>query len=134
MAEDTRETTEELEHFRRKWQEEVTARNRGGASGPSSKGQGKFKQTAGPNGPSRSLPPHKATKETKDVSEGQDLGYHDLDNKDEGRKLGDTGKGTHPSSRPEPSSALEHYERAVEREDEGNLGDSLNHYRKAYKV
>jgi F-box protein 9 len=34
----------------------------------------------------------------------------------------------------EPRSALEHYEQAVERESQGNLGDSLNLYRKAFKV
>ena len=34
----------------------------------------------------------------------------------------------------EPTSALEHFERAVEKEAEGNLGDSLSHYRKAYRV
>ena len=34
----------------------------------------------------------------------------------------------------EPKSALEHFERAVERESQGNLGDSLSHYRKAYRL
>lgn len=34
----------------------------------------------------------------------------------------------------EPKSALEHYERAVEKESQGNLGDSLSHYRKAYRL
>ena len=34
----------------------------------------------------------------------------------------------------EPRSALEHYERAVEKESQGNLGDSLSHYRKAYRL
>lgn len=34
----------------------------------------------------------------------------------------------------EPESALEHYEKAVERESQGNLGDSLNLYRKAFRV
>jgi F-box protein 9 len=32
------------------------------------------------------------------------------------------------------SSALEHYEQAVEKEAAGNLGDSLRLYRKAYRV
>jgi F-box protein 9 len=36
--------------------------------------------------------------------------------------------------RREPRSALEHFERAVEKEAEGNLGDSLHHYRKAYRL
>lgn len=34
----------------------------------------------------------------------------------------------------EPESALEHFERAVEKEAEGSLGDSLQLYRKAYRV
>jgi F-box protein 9 len=34
----------------------------------------------------------------------------------------------------EPNSALEHFERAVEKEAAGNLGDSLQHYRKAFRV
>ena len=34
----------------------------------------------------------------------------------------------------EPESALEHYERAVEKETQGNLGVSLSHYRRAYRL
>ena len=34
----------------------------------------------------------------------------------------------------EPTSALEHYERAVEKEIEGKLGDSVSHYRKAFRL
>lgn len=34
----------------------------------------------------------------------------------------------------EPSSALEHFEKAVEKEEQGSLGDSLSLYRKAYRV
>jgi F-box protein 9 len=34
----------------------------------------------------------------------------------------------------EPVSALEHYEKAVEREVAGKLGDSLSLYRKAFRV
>jgi F-box protein 9 len=33
-----------------------------------------------------------------------------------------------------PKSALEHYERAAQKESEGNLGESLNLYRKAFRV
>ena len=33
-----------------------------------------------------------------------------------------------------PVSALDHYEKAVEREAAGNLGDSLHLYRKAFRV
>lgn len=34
----------------------------------------------------------------------------------------------------EPVTALEHYERAVEKEDQGSLGDSLQLYRRAFRV
>jgi F-box protein 9 len=34
----------------------------------------------------------------------------------------------------EPVSALEHFESAVEKERQGKLGDSLSHYRKAYRL
>ncbi|KAK4945386.1 hypothetical protein LTR10_015281 [Elasticomyces elasticus] len=34
----------------------------------------------------------------------------------------------------EPKSALEHFEHAVERERQGQLGDSVSHYRKAYRL
>jgi F-box protein 9 len=33
-----------------------------------------------------------------------------------------------------PRTALEHYEKAVEKESQGSLGDSLNLYRKAFRV
>lgn len=39
-----------------------------------------------------------------------------------------------PENAGEPRSALEHYERAVEKECLGSLGDSVNLYRKAFKV
>lgn len=34
----------------------------------------------------------------------------------------------------EPETALEHYEKAVERESAGNHGDSIRLYRKAFRV
>ena len=60
------------------------------------------------------------------------LGYHDLDEKQTGRRL-DEGPGESSSSR-QPQTALEHYEKAVEREGQGSLGDSLNLYRKAFRM
>ncbi|CAK7268433.1 hypothetical protein SEPCBS57363_003093 [Sporothrix epigloea] len=38
------------------------------------------------------------------------------------------------STEQEPKSALEHYERAVEKEALGSLGDSLKHYRTAFRM
>ncbi|ERT02133.1 F-box protein 9 [Sporothrix schenckii 1099-18] len=39
-----------------------------------------------------------------------------------------------PKAKKEPESALEHYERAVEKEALGSLGDSLRHYRTAFRM
>ncbi|KAL1888687.1 hypothetical protein Sste5346_009392 [Sporothrix stenoceras] len=39
-----------------------------------------------------------------------------------------------PKAKQEPVSALEHYERAVEKEALGSLGDSLRHYRTAFRM
>lgn len=125
---------EELDRFRQQWQEEVKLRSKGRAS--ASLGQNAtLEQKLGGAGPSCVPPaPQKTQKVSGETQDDWQYGYHDLENKDEARKLGDMGSGTHPSSRREPISALEHYERAVERETEGSLGDSLSHYRTAYRV
>lgn len=132
------DTAEELERFRQQWQEEVSARSRGVASSSSKHARPAASQrrSSGTAQPDRTAAPtfHKPYRETEEVEELGEHGYHDLEDKDELRKLGEAGEGTHPSSRQEPNSALEHYERAVERETKGNLGDSLSHYRKAYRV
>lgn len=133
-------TAEELERFREQWQQEVTQRAKGAAS-PS------FHKSARPPRPLQSssgeIPLERAApplirRQTRVAEEHvEDLGgegYHDLEDKDERRRLGEAGERIHPSNKQEPHSALDHYELAVERESEGSLGDSLNHYRKAYRV
>jgi F-box protein 9 len=60
--------------------------------------------------------------------------YHDLPDKEEMLKLGAEGQSTERNPYEEPSSAIEHYERAVEKETQGQLGESVRHYRKAFKV
>ena len=131
MAQDT---AEELERFRQQWQKEVSARNKT-ASSSSSKPRLKSKQSSGTASQNRAPPlPLKTPHAAVDISEDGESQYHDLENKDDARKLGESGSGTYPSTHNEPSSALEHFERAVEREDQGNLEDSLSHYRKAYRV
>ena len=128
------DTAEELERFRQQWQQEVTQRVKGAPSAS---------VTTSPRPPSQSiseatLPPPLIRWETRETEEhAEDLGgegYHDLEDKDEKRRLGEAGERIHPSITQEPRSALDHYELAVERESEGSLGDSLNHYRKAYRV
>lgn len=129
----------ELETFRKEWQEEVIARSKG-----SSLSQGnKFARPPGPpnrgSGAGELRPSTHSGLSRIDVESSgkfETQCYHDLEDKDEARKLGGEGEGTHPSNHltREPSSALEHYEQAVERELQGNLGESLKLYRKAYRA
>lgn len=139
MVEDTQH---ELEQFRNQWREEVTARSKGATSihqrNPTRP------QPSARRGSSTSkltVPPREYAKnEEEHEEESSELvrreGYHYIEGKDEARRLGEDTIGSHPSNHlvREPRSALEHYEKAVEKEDQGNLGDSLSHYRKAYRV
>ena len=130
------DTAEELEKFRQQWQEEVMARSKGASLRKPARPQRPTPKSSGNAGPERTAAPpfHKPFRDTEEQDDVGEYGYHDLEDKDEARKLGETGERINPSNRQEPSSALEHYERAVERESEGSLGDSLNHYRKAYRL
>ncbi|KAL9124650.1 MAG: hypothetical protein Q9217_006036 [Psora testacea] len=131
------DTAEELEAFRRKWKKEVEARTQASPSIPAkSTGQSSAQSVIGGELPSRAPSPQIVKRSgridcTQDDTEGYE--YHDLEDKDGTRSL-QVAEEVHPTNRREPSSALEHYERAVEREGEGSLGDSLNHYRKAYRL
>ena len=136
----TEDTTEELERFRQQWQQEVTARSR---KGPSTSGSTPSKpprpihKNSGHIQPERVVAPplHQTPRDAEEKSEDRGgQAYHDLQDADEAWRLGEVGERTQPSSQQEPDSALEHYERACEKEAEGNLGDSLNHYRKAFRV
>ncbi|KAK4691757.1 F-box protein 9, partial [Lecanoromycetidae sp. Uapishka_2] len=134
MAENT---AEELERFRQRWQEEVTARSKGAASSSElSRPAQSLHSTFGTSQHERTAPPtfHRPYRDIDETNNVGEHWYHDLEDRDETRKLAEAGEGTHPSTRREPSSALEHYERAVERESEGSLGDSLNLYRRAFKL
>ncbi|KAL8889558.1 MAG: hypothetical protein Q9215_003168 [Flavoplaca cf. flavocitrina] len=127
----------DLETFRKQWQEEVSAR-----STPKEQVYNSAKAYSSHEKPERSkaksaLPPSYVLNEEAEGVDGISAqAYHDLEDKDDTRRLGVEGS-KHPQSRQnlkEPQSALEHYEKAIEREDQGNLGDSLNLYRKAYRL
>ncbi len=127
----------DLETFRKQWQEEVSAR-----STPKEQVYNSAKADSSYEKPERSkaksaLPPSYVLNEEAEGVDGISAqAYHDLEDKEDTRRLGVEGS-KHPQSRQnlkEPQSALEHYEKAIEREDQGNLGDSLNLYRKAYRV
>ena len=126
----------ELERFRAQWRAEV-ARNRR-TDGPAAafgeelrpqtlKDAGLHASAAGPSTARR--------KDLIDFSEEvEPRAYHDLPDKEEILQLGLEGQSMERNPYKEPSSAIEHYERAVEKETQGQLGESVRHYRKAFKV
>jgi F-box protein 9 len=132
------DNNDELEIFRRQWREEVSARTKS-----SSLSQPKLQQRSVTSevDPSRGLYRYGAA----DVGE-----KGDKVEAEKGLALqrhGDLGADVRslslargeedlflPEPANEPSSALEHFEQAVRKEAQGSLGDSLNLYRKAYKV
>jgi len=138
----------ELEKFRKQWKEEVTARSIGGVSSHDNQSitaPGPAKGTISTTRPSSARKPPqysrsedlRAAKDDHEAFGGAETqGYHDLEDRDESRRLGTEGEGIHPSiaTAKKPSTALDHYEKAVEREEQGNLGDSVSLYRKAYKL
>lgn len=104
------ESNPELESFRQQWRDEVSAKQQGATR----------KAPAATNAPSSS----QFREEHSSSSAGTDNG-HTV----EGISKQDGKTGSR-----EPRSALEHYELAVEVENQGNLNDSLNLYRKAFRV
>lgn len=138
----------DLEQFRRQWRAEVSARRKPASSNESSTPQ--IHHTSKPvrkqPGPSKPLSSTIIVEDEEEESgtEEPDVRRSHTDTLVPHREPDSS---VHPAmglkrvdehegkiiSR-EPRSALEHYERAAEREAVGNLGDSLNHYRKAFKV
>ncbi|KAK5172817.1 uncharacterized protein LTR77_002937 [Saxophila tyrrhenica] len=123
----------ELQRFREQWRAEV-ARNKqpeASSSKDASKAQTRQETVPLPTGPSAAA----RRKDIQDLSEEiEPRAYHDLPDKEELLKLGVEGQDHDRNPYKEPSTALEHYERAVERETQGNLGDSMRHYRRAFKL
>ena len=142
------ESTSALEQFRQQWRREVEARSRNPKERHAI-------DHAGPPGPLRDspesrqkrlssrLPANHPAANLKDVDDEEAEGLHEEDAAGSGMIRRIEGLGVRDveedefsargSSR-EPTSALEHYERGVEKESQGNLGDSLSHYRKAYRL
>lgn len=124
------ERNPELESFRQQWKAEVLARAKAESANREAQ-----PSAAGPSKITR-RPPAAPRIPTEKESEEQELiepqNYHALGRQGDvdGVEYGES----FPSGGREPQSALEHYEKAVERETQGSLGDSLALYRKAFKV
>lgn len=122
-------TEAELESFRRQWREEVTARAKGKA--PAARATAAASKPRGA-APDAALPSHARQRSVEDADHGVPPAYHDLGETQHGP--GPRLEGSALQAGHEPSSALEHYEKAVEKESQGSLGDSVNLYRKAFRV
>jgi F-box protein 9 len=142
----TEESNPELESFREQWRAEVQSKHSAPGSSRQQQQQQQSRQqrAAGPSstqpraapatGP-RGKPPQPAQKlpaqePDDDYVQSQSFDEPGIDAQtltlETGRPKATEGA--------EPVSALEHYEKAVEREAAGNLGDSLRLYRKAFRV
>ena len=128
----------ELESFRERWREEVSQRikNKSELLGEDT-GAAPAPGQSRPRRPSHGYPPissHQPRAEPVDVEgDFEPRTYHDLENKEDSFRLGVHDLRGDTSST-EPITALEHYEKAVERESAGSLGDSVSLYRRAFKV
>lgn len=126
----------ELEYFRKQWKEEVTRRTTittQSLPGPSTQVAGTSHSSRRPPRPQNIYEAPKTADDDSTVEpqilhfdgpSGNPEAVVDDDFHPHGKKNGIN----------EPQSALEHYEKAVEREGQGSLGDSLDLYRKAFRV
>ena len=137
------ESQSELDRFREQWRKEFKARSRAPATlhrarpGGSQASLDTSVLISPTSSTTKSFSSSAVAKNDKEEDFDDDtLGDHVLNNKDDARRPRKDSSGTYSSyvAAREPRSALEHYEKAVEKEDSGNLGDSLAHYRKAYRV
>lgn len=128
-------TEAELENFRQRWREEVSRRAKGKAPASTPSLKSSQASSSKPHAPKSNAPEthgHARHPSVEEIDEVEPHVYQDLGDKQHGRKLDETSAPAESSE--EPRSALEHYEKAVEKESQGSLGDSVNLYRKAFKV
>ncbi|KAK0729265.1 hypothetical protein B0T21DRAFT_350182 [Apiosordaria backusii] len=140
---DSSETNPDLESFREQWRAEVRARHPEQAA-PSQPQQQPHRPhqhrqhqhaTAGPSTALRTEPLRKPPPPTKKpVTREYDEDYVPSKPFDDPVHPAQTAGDAGVAAKNEPVTALEHYEKAVEREAAGNLGDSLRLYRKAFRM
>jgi F-box protein 9 len=124
----------ELEYFRRKWREEVSSRQDRATGASASASQPATTSSAH----QLHFPPTQheaANRKEEEFDDGDHTGFDGLVQQTRQLSLHTAEDDSFQNSpQREPRSALEHFEKAVEKEAEGRLGDSLTHYRKAYRV
>ncbi len=130
---------QELESFREQWRAEVRARQPTQASRLQSTVAGSSAQpSVAPPWPGRTTePPQRAIQEKRPIPHDRDDDYVQARSFDEDAptvSASEISEEIAPAQGTEPVTALEHYEKAVEKETIGNLGESLSLYRKAFRV
>jgi len=129
----------ELESFRRQWREEVAQRTKHTRPEPPKPREPAPTSTS--TGRLGQFPPtrHEASARKEEEEDDDGLLAPPADQEEIVQHIGQLSladEDVFHSRVPEkePSSALEHFEKAVQKEEEGSLGDSLQLYRKAYRV
>lgn len=131
----------ELEAFRAKWKKEVERKKKGQVSGSSLSTKVRPKGSVGRDQAPRPKPatkedqPSAELQQTPDSDDGQTI-HHSFDNdgpEGESSREGQADGGLNQDLSA-TDKAIKLFERACEREDAGQLGDSLRLYRQAYRL
>lgn len=126
------ESNPDLDSFRRQWREEVSARRDDRNLGQAASSKASKASRRQPR-PSQHLPAHESHESNdEEHSEPAPEAHRVFEAEDDGQDAVNASR--KKAAGREPRSALEHYEKAVEREAQGSLGDSLDLYRKAFRV
>ncbi|KAI0383507.1 hypothetical protein F5Y04DRAFT_250367 [Hypomontagnella monticulosa] len=146
MDQPTEQIQSELENFREQWRAEVSARSRN-AAGSRPQQQGPVPTHTGSSSstkpPKKSEFVHKKTasktihhlEDEDEYFQARTFGELEPSRATEGQKLGRQDAATSIKDKEqEPLTALDFYEKAVERETTGNLGESLQLYRTAFRM
>lgn len=132
MTSNTNELDSELESFRQKWMSDLKTRNEHHDSSDA--------QAAGPSRrPHHGLPisslPHKHAPAPAPADDAEDEYVQGRPfDQDEPELTQPLQESHHDTKGKKLVSALDHFEEAMNKEDQGNMGDSLKLYRKAYRV
>lgn len=145
MSGPSSEANPDLESFREQWRAEVRNRRPAPAAPRSTTNAGPSSSAGAVAGPSSAKPasivggpkklPVAPSKQVAAQDDGDDeVQPRVFDEPASGSGAGTVLKEERADQPEEPVSALDHYEKAVERETAGKLGDSLRLYRKAFRV
>jgi F-box protein 9 len=144
MSSSTNELNSELESFRRKWLSDLKTRNdhpehtgTSATGGSAAGGSGSSSSRRPHHGPPISSLPHKPAPAPADDGEGEDEnedGYVQSPSFDREEPTQLPQEAHHDRKGKKLVSALDHFEEAMHKEDQGNMGDSLKLYRKAYRL